>query len=176
MYFPKKNNWFDFYTDEIHQGGQTKTVSTLIDRIPTFVRAGAFIPMAKPMQTTEQYDANHLILHYYHDASVNKSHGKMYNDDGATPDAFVNGKYEILNFESELDKKDLEIEFEIEKGVDYQYTNKHIELIIHNIKKSPRHIKVNRKRLAFKWDNTKNVILIPLVWNTNKTLDVNIKF
>ena len=176
VYFPKKNNWFDFYTGEKHKGGETNMVSTHIDRIPTFVRAGAFIPMAKPMQTTEEYDANHLILHYYHDASVNKSHGKMYNDDGATPDAFLNGKYEILNFESELDKKDLEIEFEIEKGVDYQYTNKNIELIIHNIKKSPRHIKVNRKRLAFKWDNTKNVILIPLVWNTNKTLDVNIKF
>ena len=176
VYFPKGNSWFDLYTDEKHQGGQTKTVSTHIDRIPTFVRAGAFIPMAKPMQTTEQYDANNLILHYYHDASVNKSHGKMYHDDGATPNAFENGKYEILKFESELGKKGLEMEFEVDKGVDYQYTNKHIELIIHNIKKSPKHIKVNRKRIAYKWDNTENVIVIPFVWNTNKTLDLNIKF
>ena len=176
VYFPKNNSWFDLYTGEKYQGGETVMVSTNIDRIPTFVRAGAFIPMAKPMQTTEQYDANDLILHYYHDASVNNSHGKMYNDDGATPHAFENGKYEILKFESELGKKGLEFEFEVDKGVNYQFTNKHIELIIHNIKKSPKHIKVNRKRKAFKWDETESVIVIPLVWNTNNTLDLNLKF
>jgi len=176
VYFPKKNNWFDFYTGEKYQGGKTEMVSTHIDRIPTFVRAGAFIPMAKPIQTTEEYDANHLVLHYYHDELVNNSHGKMYNDDGATPHAFENGKYEILKFESELGKKGLEMEFEVDKGVDYQFTKKHIELIIHNIKKSPKHIKVNRNRIAYKWDNTKNIIVIPLVWNTNKALDLNIKF
>ncbi|MBT8384377.1 MAG: DUF5110 domain-containing protein, partial [Bacteroidia bacterium] len=176
VYFPKNNSWFDFYTGEKYQGGKSEMVSTHIDRIPTFVRAGAFIPMAKPMQTTEEYDANNLILHYYHDELVNKSHGKMYNDDGDTPDAFEKGKYEILKFESELGKKGLEMEFEVDKGVHYQFTNKHIELIIHNIKKSPKHIKVNRKRIAFKWDNTKEVIVIPLIWNTNKTLDLNIKF
>ena len=176
VYFPKNNSWFDLYTGEKYQGGETIMVPTHLDRIPTFVRAGAFIPMAKPMQTTEQFDANNLILHYYHDAAVNKSHGKMYNDDGATSHAFENGKYEILKFESELGKKGLEIEFEIDKGVDYQFTNKHIELIIHNIKKSPKQIRVNRKRIAFKWNNTENNIVIPLVWNTNNTLDLNIKF
>ncbi|MDH5413289.1 MAG: DUF4968 domain-containing protein [Flavobacteriaceae bacterium] len=176
VYFPKNNSWFDLYTGKKYHGGDTEMVSTHLDRIPTFVRAGAFIPMVKPMQTTKQYDANNLILHYYHDASVNNSHGKMYNDDGTTPHAFENGKYEILKFESELGKKGLEIEFEVDKGDDYEFTNKHIELIIHNIKKPPKHIKVNRKRKAFKWDNTENNMVIPLVWNTNKTLDVDIKF
>lgn len=176
VYFPKNNSWFDFHTGKKYQGGKSEMVSIHIDRIPTYVRAGAFIPMAKPMQTTEEYDANNLILHYYHDESVNKSHGKMYNDDGATHDAFEKGKYEILKFESELGKKGLEIEFEVDKGGDYQFTKKHIELVIHNIKKSPKHIKVNRKRVAFKWDDTKEVIVIPLIWNTNNTLDLNIKF
>ena len=67
VYFPKTGNWFDFYSDEVVSGGQIKKISTHEDRIPTYVRAGAFIAMAKPMQSTNEYDGNDIELHYYHE-------------------------------------------------------------------------------------------------------------
>ena len=45
-----------------NSGGTTQTFATEEDKIPTFVRAGSIIPMAKPMQSTKEYDGNSLIF------------------------------------------------------------------------------------------------------------------
>ena len=66
VYFPKNNVWFDFYTDEKFEGGQTKAIQTKENYIPTYVRAGAFIPMAKLVQSTDTYNASSLDVHYYY--------------------------------------------------------------------------------------------------------------
>ena len=73
IYFPKNYDWVNFYTDEKISGGTTQTFATEEDKIPTFVRAGSIIPMAKPMQSTKEYDGNSLILHYYFDEKVKET-------------------------------------------------------------------------------------------------------
>ena len=117
VYFPKTSNWFDFYTDKKFQGGQTKIIPTHENYIPTFVRAGAFIPMANPMQTTEDYDADNFKLNYYHDTSIHISKGQLYNDDGHTVNAQVKEQYELLYFYSEYEKRNLKFEFESRTGI-----------------------------------------------------------
>ena len=72
IYFPKTANWFNFYSDEKVNGGQTKTVEVDKETIPTYVRGGAFIPMTKLVQTTDDYKGSNLEIHYYFDASVKK--------------------------------------------------------------------------------------------------------
>ena len=62
IYFPKNSDWVNFYTDEKISGGTTQTFATEEDKIPTFVRAGSIIPMAKPMQSTKEYDGNSLVF------------------------------------------------------------------------------------------------------------------
>ena len=42
--------WYDFFTGERYEGGQTLTVRADWDQIPVFVREGAVVPMAKPVQ------------------------------------------------------------------------------------------------------------------------------
>ena len=58
--------------------------------------------IAKPIQTTDDYDFNSLNIHYYHDDSVKKSEKKLYNDDGKTANAFEKGMYELLTLKSEV--------------------------------------------------------------------------
>ena len=176
VYFPKNNTWFNFYTDKKTEGGQTKTVDTKENSIPTYVRAGAFIPMAKLVQSTEDYSLSNLDLHYYHDTSISQSKGQVYNDDGITPNAFEKGKYELLHFKSEACKKSLEIAFKAEIGNQYTSQEKQINLIIHNIGKTPRYIKVNGKRKMFDLKNQGKNIVIPITWNTSKEIKVKIKF
>jgi hypothetical protein len=36
--------------------------------------------MAKPMQSTKEYDGNTLVLHYYFDEKVKETELKLYND------------------------------------------------------------------------------------------------
>ncbi|WP_338356508.1 TIM-barrel domain-containing protein [Yeosuana marina] len=175
VYFPKNNNWFDFYTDELVEGGQTRNVKTNENSIPTFVRAGAFVLMAKPMQSTESYNGNDLELHYYNDTSIVESERQFYNDDGKTSKAFEKGQYELLEFEFESEKKQVEFEFESEIGPNYSPSIKHIELIVHNFKKEPKRIKVESKRVEFKWNKDNKTLIVPISWNTKNELEIKIK-
>ncbi|WP_397445860.1 TIM-barrel domain-containing protein [Polaribacter sp. R77954] len=172
VYFPKTANWFNFYFDEKIEGGQTKSVKVKQKAIPTYVRGGVIIPMTKLVQTTENYKGNVLELHYWFDASVKESERVIYNDDGRTANAFEKGKYEWLEFEVELDKKYLEIDFEAEFGKDWNPQEKEVELILHNITWHPRKIKVDgkRKRIA----TAEHQLKIPVKWNPKKELKIKI--
>lgn len=174
VYFPKDGVWYDFYTDEKFEGGQTSTVKVVDDRIPTFVRGGAFIPMAKPMQSTKEFDGNTIELHYYYDASVKESEGQMYNDDGLTANAFESGDYELLKFESEVSKKEIEIEFEAEIGKNFQAKTKQMTLILHNIHSQPKSIKIKRKNIKFSYNKVDQTVSVPVKWQTSDKLELNI--
>jgi alpha-glucosidase (family GH31 glycosyl hydrolase) len=173
VYFPATSDWFDFYTGEKVAGGQTKLVPTKENSIPTYVRAGAFILTARPMQTTAEYDASDLVLHYFNDSDIIESEREYYNDDGKTPDAFNKGMYEMLEFEAELEKDILEIDFEAEFGENWTPSNKKIELIVHNIDWEIKWIKVGRKKVEF--DIKDGTLKLPLEWNTKKELKVRIR-
>lgn len=174
VYFPKNNIWFNFYTDDPIRGGQTKIVQVKENSIPTYVRAGAFIPMAKPMQNTEGYNGKKLELHYYFDETVKESKSEMYNDDGLTSNAFEKGKYELLFFESELERNALELEFEAETGKNYASSNKEIDLIIHNIQKEPKRLKVEGKKRDISWNVETKTLKLPIIWSTNKKKEIKI--
>ncbi|MEZ4795567.1 MAG: glycoside hydrolase family 31 protein [Flavobacteriaceae bacterium] len=176
VYFPKDNLWFDFYTNEEIEGGQTKTISTTISSIPTFVRAGAFIPMANLVQSTDDYNLNTFDLHYYHDSTIEVSERQVYNDDGLTPNAYEKGMFELLEFEAEIEKNCLEIEFEAETGTNFKTNNKKIQLIVHNIEREPKNIKTNGKKTKYVWNSTTKQLTVPVTWNTAKETEIKINF
>jgi alpha-glucosidase (family GH31 glycosyl hydrolase) len=175
VYFPKGNKWFDFYTNEVIEGGQTKTVQLRDNSIPTYVRAGAFMPMAQPMQSTKDYDSNNLVLHYYHDIEVKKTEREFFFDDGHTVNSIEKGKYEILEFEAELDGSWLEIEFEAETAANYAASTKELELIIHNISDMPKRIKVNGKTANGTWDSKTKTLTLFVSWNSSEEQEIKIK-
>ncbi len=153
--FPKNSVWFDFYTDDEIRRRTTKSFETKENYIPTYVRAGAFIPLAKLVQTTDDYSFSDFDLHYYFDEDIEESERKFYNDDGMTKHAFEKGKYEILEFEAENEKWGIEIDFEAEMGENYNSETKTIDLIIHNIDKAPKRIKLDHKKIQFEYDSLK---------------------
>lgn len=139
VYFPKGNNWFDFFGNEDkHSGGKTETVKTADNHIPVFVRGGAFIPMSKIVQNTEVYSQSELEIHYYYDADVKNSKLELYLDDGSTPDAFEKGKYEMLTFISILDKKGFTINIDDKPGKDYTVKNKKYRIYLHGMTVLPQ--------------------------------------
>jgi len=172
IYFPKTANWYNFYyNEEKIEGGQTKIVKVKDKAIPTYVRGGSFILMTELVQTTDDYKADNLELHYYFDEKVN-SERTFYNDDGLTANAFEKENYEILEFEAEFCKRFLEIDFEAELGKNWISSEKEITLIIHNIKWNPKRIKVNGKRKRI--STLENTLTIPVQWNPKKELKVKI--
>jgi alpha-glucosidase (family GH31 glycosyl hydrolase) len=134
VYFPKSSNWYDFYTDEKHKAGITESIKVNEDYIPTFVRGGSFIPMIETIQNTTKYSLSNFNLHYYFDESVSNSSGKLYNDDGTTPNAFEKGQYEIINFNSNTNGKTVVIKMATVTGKNFTSKDKNISVLIHNIK------------------------------------------
>ena len=170
--FPKGANWFNFYTNEKVEGGQTKTVQLSAESIPTYVRGGAFIPMIKPIQNSTLYNLKSFDLHFYFDETVKESEDKLYNDDGETPNSFENGNYEMLHFESEYKKKCLAIEIETELGDSFQFSSKEITLIIHNISKKPKRV----KGYNYTWNEEKSILTIPVSIEKISEKTLKIKF
>ena len=175
--FPKGSNWYDFYTDEKIEGAQTKTIQLKEESIPTYVRGGAFIPMVETIQNTSIYNLKKFDLHFYYDESVHKTEYDLYNDDGATKDAFEKGMYEILTFKAAQEKRWFELAFKAKTGTQFQTSTKQINLIIHNISKFPKKVKIGNKNLQNGGYSSKNKTLtIPIIWNTSKDIELKIKF
>ncbi|TVZ25307.1 alpha-glucosidase/oligosaccharide 4-alpha-D-glucosyltransferase [Gillisia sp. Hel_I_86] len=141
--FPATNNWFDFYTGEKYSKGITASVKVVEDHIPVFVRGGAFIPMARPMQTTANYNPSVLDVHFYYDVQAKNSNGTIYNDNGSTPNAFEKGMYEIVKMEAEVNTGAINITIKKEEGENAASEIKLINLHIENLEKEVQFVYVN---------------------------------
>jgi oligosaccharide 4-alpha-D-glucosyltransferase len=157
VHFPKgdkmrSGTWFDFYDDQPHRGGITEVVTPVAGHIPTYVRAGAFVPLAKVVQSTRDYDSHALELHYWHDAGVTSASGELYDDDGKTANAYEAGKYELVRFSSRADAGSLEIGLQPEAGAGTSASSRVFTLKVHNVAHKPRAVQVGGKALAYRWN------------------------
>jgi alpha-glucosidase (family GH31 glycosyl hydrolase) len=172
VYFPKSNNWFDFYTNKKQLAGTTSTVAVEENHIPVFVRGGSFIPMIKTIQNTSKYSLENFDLHFYFDETVLNSLGKVYNDDGVTPNAFEKGAYEILNFSSNNKDSVLTLKLNAVIGQNYQATDKTISVFIHNIK--AKRIFVNGQEQVYK--TFQEPLQISIDWKKGTLQELKIEY
>ena len=172
IYFPSNSNWYNFYTDEKVEGGQSKVIQLNKESIPTYVRGGAFVPMVKTIQTTSEYYLTNFDLHFYFDKDSKESTGQLFNDDGETPNSFKKGQYELLTFESSLNKNRLLIIIKTEVGDNYKASDKIINLIVHNIESKPKTV----RGFDFKYNKRLKTLIIPvkMVGEINKSIQFKI--
>ena len=167
VYFPNHGGkpgsvWFDFYSDQPHGGGILETVSTVPEHIPTYVRAGAFVPLAKVVRSTRDYTGKALELHYYHDASVSASAGQLYDDDGATAHAYESGQSTLVRFDSHSTDGRLEIGLRTERGAHATPVARTFALKVHNVGARPRAVQAAGKSLPFAWDSKRRLLEVNL--------------
>jgi len=163
VYFPNKGSvWFDFYSDKPHRGGITEALPVVKEHIPVFVRAGAFIPLAKVVQSTRDYSTRHIELHYYHDASVSASSGKLYDDDGETAQAWEQGKYELAHFSSVAAKGELTLKLRSESGKAWKAQPRSYALQVHNVAARPKRVMLDQRAVQSRWDAKRKVLTVDL--------------
>jgi alpha-glucosidase (family GH31 glycosyl hydrolase) len=163
VHFPNKGStWFDFYDDQPHRGGITEVVTPVAGHIPTYVRAGAFVPLAKVAQSTRDYDSRALELHYWQDAGVASASGQFYDDDGKTPNAFEAGKYELVRFSSRLEGGRLEIGLQPEAGAAAKVSSRVFTLKVHNVARKPRTVEAGGKALGYRWNARRKLLEVAL--------------
>lgn len=173
VYFPKKNDWFDFYTGKKYTGGMTENVAVTEDHIPVFVRANSFVPMIKTIPNTALYSIDNFDLHFYFDPSKSIGHGQLYNDDGKTPNTIADKQYEILDFWAKTNNNELVISIGNYLAKNFNATDKNIKLYVHNLANAKK-VTVNGKNSTFKVAN--NALEIPVTLEKGTTKDIKIEF
>lgn len=144
IYFPKGARWFDYWTGKTYEGGQEINFDIDPENTPVFVKAGSFIPMVPVFQSMNDYTSEKLSVHYYHENSITKSDGFMYEDDGETKEAYFKKRYEIINFESYFRGGILQLSSKTE-GFDYKGKpeSREVTFVVHNLASMPKSVTVN---------------------------------
>ncbi len=162
--------WFDYFTSDNkaakkYQGNQAINLPTSLETLPVLVRAGAFIPMIDDIQSTQDYDASKLTLHYYADKSVSSADYEMYEDDGKTYQAIEKGLFELLQF-SAKQQKHLSISLNrTGKGYNTMPKERNMTLVIHNITQAPNKISLNNKVIKNAiWLEKNNTLTVTFTW------------
>lgn len=94
MYFPAGGGWYDFYSGNYVEGGQTLKVAAPYERMPLYVREGAIVPYGPDMQYSDEKPASEVTIYVYtgKDAAFT-----LYEDEGVNYN-YEKGKYTEIPF------------------------------------------------------------------------------
>ena len=78
-YLPRGARWYDFWTGKAYNGGQNVVLTTSLDRVPMFVRAGSILPLSPEMEYVGQKSWKELEIRLYPGADGTFT---LYEDEG----------------------------------------------------------------------------------------------
>lgn len=105
VYLPKQTGWFDFWTGNYTEGGQTIKTDAPLDKIPLFVKAGSILPMGQVVQHSSQSRNEELDIYIY---EGNNGEFTLYEDEGNNYN-YENGAFSTIKFSWNDAKKELVI-------------------------------------------------------------------
>jgi oligosaccharide 4-alpha-D-glucosyltransferase len=94
IYLPE-GKWYDFHTGTEYNGNSRMDFPLESGNIPVFAKAGSFIPMAKPVTSTDYYNAGEYFVKYY---PATESEFIQYEDNGLDSKSLSEGKYELITY------------------------------------------------------------------------------
>ena len=105
VYLPAGTSWYDYWTDEKHQGGRTVTAKAPLEVLPLYVRAGAIIPHGEVIQHTGE-EQRQIELWVYEGTGGTF---ELYRDDGRTY-AYEHGDFTLVTVAWDDTAKTIRIE------------------------------------------------------------------
>ncbi|SDT41079.1 alpha-glucosidase [Mucilaginibacter mallensis] len=125
VYLPK-GKWYNFWTNEMADGGQETMVATPLETIPIFIKAGSVIPEYPVMQYIGEKEIEEVKLNiYYSDYEVNSF---LFEDYGETF-AYEQDIYLEKKFVVNGDNKKLTIQQSMEGLYTPRYEGYHFNLL-----------------------------------------------
>ncbi len=105
VYLPQGTDWYDFWTNEKYNGGQTITKETTINTVPVYIKAGSIIPIGPNVQYAEEKNWDNLEIRVYEGANGEFT---LYEDENDNYN-YEKGIYSTITFNWNDDKKILTI-------------------------------------------------------------------
>lgn len=95
VYLPAGTDWYDYANGTRYTGGQTVTLDAPLDRIPLLARAGALIPLGKPVRNVGAEPDDWREVRAYPPIESGEAHFTLVEDDGHSL-AYRRGAYTEL--------------------------------------------------------------------------------
>lgn len=95
VYLPAGADWYDYANGTRFAGGQTIRLDAPLDRIPLLARAGALIPLGKPMRHAGAEPDDQREVRVYPPTGAGEAYFALIEDDGQTLD-YRRGAYTEL--------------------------------------------------------------------------------
>lgn len=110
VWFPPGATWYDFFTGEKFEGGQSRVVSADINEFPLYARGGVPIPMQPYSERPCTTPLDTLRLRCYPGADGATGEFTLYEDDGRS-EAYLEGKFATtrLSYTRKADRVLIEI-------------------------------------------------------------------
>lgn len=105
VWFPKGEVWYDYFTGERFDGGQTQDISKPLDEFPLYVRGGHILAMQPYTSRPATTPLTKLELTAYPAGGDTDNTFELYEDDGISLD-YTKGKYSVtkLNYSQKGNK------------------------------------------------------------------------
>lgn len=159
----------------LYHGGDTISVDTPLDKLPLYVRAGAFIPQADyKMENTGDYRTDSYTVNYY--PYLGESEYVMFEDDGKSTTSLADGKYSLITFHGDASMEHIIITADAKGYYDGAPGNKNIKFVVHLFDGKPREITVNgKKNSSWKFDPKAQTLTLPVKWAVDSPLRIEIR-
>lgn len=95
VYLPKGTRWIDFWTGEMHEGGQTLKKEVPIDIMPVYVKAGSIVPWGPAVQYSTEKNWDNLEIRVYPGSDASFT---LYEDENDNYN-YEKGIYSIIRFD-----------------------------------------------------------------------------
>lgn len=172
--FPEGSEWIDMYDPSARYAGGTEieAYDAPLDKLPLFVRAGAFIPTADyAMSNTGDYRAGEFTINYFPSAGV-ESNYSLFDDNKVSPDTPLTGQYRLINFAGSDNGRRTDIRI-CSEGT---YEGAPVQVVLHMAVRLDRDakVKVDGRRTASHYDAASGILSFDVTFTAGKECNIEI--
>ena len=142
MYIPR-GQWYNFWTDELVEGGKEKWVDAEIDSMPIFVKAGAVIPKYPVQQYVGEKEISEVTLDIYY--TEGKERSQLFDDAHDGYD-YTKGRYSLRTFK--LTGKPKELILQQHKQGKYITEYENFKMNIHGLPFEVKEIQIDNETVS----------------------------
>jgi alpha-glucosidase len=143
MYLPV-GKWYNFWTDELVEGGQELWVDADLDSMPIFIKEGAIIPKYPIQQYVGEKTIDQLLLEVYY--AKGKQSSQVYEDAHDGYD-YIKGRYSLRNLK--LIGSGSELSIHQYKSGKYIAPFETFKLQLHGLPFKVSKVKIDKEAFAF---------------------------
>ena len=150
MYIPR-GNWYNYWTNEVVEGGKEMWVDADLDSMPIFIKEGAVIPKYPIQQYVGEKQFDEITLDVYY--KIGKEKSQLYDDahDGFD---YRKGRYSLRTFKLTGKPKEFILQQHKEGKFDAAYSK--FKIVFHNLPFTVKKVQIDNVEVDMNGLNTES--------------------